>query len=66
MACLTYILAHNHHSTNFAQVFPHNANLFRGNVVDVDEKAFVELGYGLLACSPDFFLSCLRIALNWH
>ena len=66
MACLTYILAHNHHCVYGAQGFPHNADLFGGNVVDVHEKAFVVLDDGLRACSPDFVFSGLGVGFNWH
>lgn len=63
---LTYVLAHDHCGIDGTKGFSHNADLLGGNVVDVDENAFVVLGDGLLACSPDLVLSGLGVRFNWH
>jgi hypothetical protein len=54
MACrVTYVLSHNHVSSDGTKSLAHNANLLGGNVVDVNENALFVLVAAVLNVGPD-------------
>jgi hypothetical protein len=56
---VTYVLAHDHLSINFAEGLAHDANLLGGDVVDVHEEALVVLVDGTDEVVPDGGLTVL-------
>jgi len=62
----TYIFSHSHLSINASKIFSHNANLFRGDVIDIHENAFGEVVAAKLDISPNFIFSSLWVSFNWH
>jgi hypothetical protein len=63
---VTYVLSHNHDSSNGTKGLAHDANLLGGDVVDVNENALFVLGAAGLDGGPDFLLGFLLVAGFLH
>jgi hypothetical protein len=63
---VSYVLAHNHEGTNGSKFLAHDADLFGGDVVDVNEDA-LGVGVGtLLHVAPHSVLAGFFVYFDGH